>query len=81
MRRTTDAVIPKKYLVFRLDRSVLKSSLAQLKDAAASDGKILRDVPLADGTIRQFRMEETKTLSDELAKQFPDWKNFAGLRR
>jgi hypothetical protein len=36
------------------------------------------DIPMPDGKILRFRMEETRDLGDELRAQFPSWKTFAG---
>lgn len=73
--------LPEKYLVFRLNQSSLKDSLAKLplqNTYAAQESPLVMEVPMPDGSIQRFRMEETQVLSPELAAEFPDWKTFTG---
>ena len=73
--------LPEKYLIFRLDRSALKNSLAELplqNTDAAQKSPLVMEIPMPDGSIQRFRMEETQVLSPELAADFPDWKTFTG---
>ena len=75
------AVTPEKYLVFRLNRTILNNSLAALpleNTDAARENPLLLEIPMPDGTFQKFRMEETKVLSPELQADFPDWKTFVG---
>ena len=81
LQRGERATIPEKYLVFRLNRTLLKDSLADLpleRDAATREKAVVMDVPLPDGSIQRFRMEETTVLSPEMAADFPNWKTFVG---
>jgi len=73
--------LPEKYLLFRLDNSSLQSQLKKLpleNTNAARDESVVMEIPLADGSIQRFRMEETAVLSPELAAQYPTWKTFVG---
>ncbi len=66
--------LPEKYLVFRLNQTSLKDSIANLpleNTNAARDENVVMEIPQADGTIQHFRMEETSVLSPELAAQYP----------
>ncbi len=75
------AVTPEKYRVFRLDQPRLKNSLAELpleNTAAARETPLIMEVPMPDGSVQKFRMEQTAVLSPELAADFPDWKTFTG---
>lgn len=81
LQRADEARLPEKYLVFRLNRTILKDSLADLPlagDAATREKALVMEVPMPDGSIQKFRMEETQVLSPELAAQYPDWKSFTG---
>ncbi len=80
-RRDERASLPKKYRVFQLDRTSLKNSLADLPlqdSEAARQNPLVMEIPMPDGSIQRFRMEETAVLSPELAAEFPDWKTFTG---
>lgn len=75
------AVTPEKYLVFRLDRTFLKNSLADLpleNTNEATEKNIVMQFPMPDGSLQKFRMEQTAVLSPELAAQYADWKTFKG---
>lgn len=79
--RAERADLPEKYLVFRLNQTALKNSLAELpleNTAAASEKSVVMEIPMPDGTIQRFKMEETPVLSPELAAQYPSWKTFVG---
>ena len=66
-------VVPEKYLVFRLNQTNLQNALSRI-----ADEEILMEIPFPDGTTKQFRMRNAPVLSDELAADFPTWRNFAG---
>ncbi len=73
--------LPEKYLVFRLNQPSLKNSLAELplqNTDAAQKSPLVMEVPMPDGSIQRFRMEETQVLAPHLAAEFPDWKTFTG---
>ena len=79
--RENRSVTPEKYRVFRLNQTALKNSLADLplENTDAADTKnVIMEIPMPDGSIQSFRMEETSVLSPELAAAFPDWKSFVG---
>lgn len=76
-----DTVRPEKYRVFRLDQQALKNSLIELpleNTEAVREKALIMEIPMPDGSLRAFRMEETKVLSPELAVNHPDWKTFIG---
>ncbi len=79
--RESREVTPEKYLVFQLDRKSLKSSLKDLPfentDAATGRNTII-EIPMPDGTLSRFRIEQTQVLAPQLAAAFPDWKSFVG---
>ena len=79
--REKRAVTPEKYLVFRLNQAALKDALAVLpleNISAARSNPLVLEIPMPDGTLQKFRMEQTAVLSPELAAEFPDWKSFTG---
>ncbi len=80
-KRGERTVIPEKYLVFRLDETLLKNSLARLpleNTDAARENPLVLEIPMPDGTIARFRVEETPVLAPHLAADFPTWKTFIG---
>ena len=80
-RRGERVAVPEKYLVFWLDQTSLKKSLAELpleRTEAARQKNVVMEIPQPDGTIQRFRMEETQLLSAELTAENPDWKFFVG---
>ena len=75
------AVTPDKYLVFQLDRKSFKNSLSELpleNTNEAAEKTVVMKIPMPDGSVQSFRMEQTAVLSPELAAQYPEWKSFAG---
>ncbi|MGI8787968.1 MAG: reprolysin-like metallopeptidase [Pyrinomonadaceae bacterium] len=75
------AVTPEKYRVFQLDQTILKNSLTELpfeNTDAARENPLIIEMPMPDGSLQRFRMEQTAVLSPELAAQYPDWKTFVG---
>ena len=44
----------------------------------ASANPLTMQIPMPDGSVQSFRMEETAVLSTELAAELPDWKSFIG---
>jgi hypothetical protein len=80
-KRGQRAIVPEKYLVFRLNRKSLENTLAELQPAnlnEAGNNSIILEIPMPDGKIRLFKMEDAPVLSPELAADFPSWKTFVG---
>lgn len=74
-------VAPEKYRVFRLDRELLKEVFdgAPLERTAEAVSKnVVLDVPMPDGTIGRFRIEESPVLAPHLSTDFPTWKTMLG---
>ena len=46
--------------------------------AAAAQKNVVLEVPMQDGTIVRFRIEESPMLAPAIAAQFPTWKTFSG---
>ncbi len=73
--------LPEKYSVFRLNRTLLNDLLgtAPLENTeAARENSLTMEIPMPDGTIQHFRIEESPMLAPEIAAQFPTWKQFSG---
>lgn len=80
-RREASGKLPEKFLAFELDQAILKNLFVEmpLENLSGTRGKgLLMKIPMPDGTIQNFRMEETPVLSPELARDFPEWKTFIG---
>ena len=74
-------LIPEKYKVFRLNKRTLNSSLAAAPlefSETAKRNQTIMELPMPDGTMARFRIEESPVLSTEVAAQFPGWKAFQG---
>lgn len=69
------AAAPEKSLTFRLDRAGLVKTFAKLSKAA---GPVVIKVPMPDGSLQRFRIEELPILAPHLAADFPDWKTLRG---
>ncbi len=73
--------LSEKYRVFRLNRTLLNNILgtAPLENTeSARENPVVLEIPLPDGTIQHFRIEESPMLAPEIAAQFPTWKQFSG---
>lgn len=80
--REQRSVTPDKYLTFRLDRTSLRDALASLARGEGDlrgDRSIIMELPMPDGSIQHFRMEDAPVLSPELATQYSTWRFFQGI--
>ncbi len=64
------------FLVFALDETMLRSQLT----AASTTSRIAQtiELPLPDGSFRQFRIWQTALLPGKLAAKYPELQTFAG---
>ena len=78
-QRGTRQIIPLNHRTIQLDMNALR---AQLADApweltmAAKSAPLVIDLPLPDGTMGAFRVEEYRMMEPGLAAQFPDWHTY-----
>lgn len=75
------SVTPEKYLTFRLNRTSMRGGLASLSrgdDDMTGSRSIIIEIPMPDGSIQHFRMENAPILSPELAAQYPSWRFMQG---
>ena len=73
---------PDKYVVFSLDSKALAKLMAEMPleftNAPAPEDTIM-EVPMPDGTLSRFRIEDSPVLAPHLAADFPTWKTFQGF--
>ncbi len=73
--------LPQKYRTFRLNKSALKNLLVNAApefSAAAPDQRLIVSLPMPDGTLARFGVEESPIMEPELAAQFPEIKTYRG---
>lgn len=72
---------PEKYLVVRLDRAKLRGLLDDMPAEFSNESgrkHVAMDVPMPDGSISRYRIENSPVLAPHLAADFPSWKTFHG---
>jgi len=72
---------PVQYQTFRLDYAAMTAALRQAPmefSAAARQQPLLLDLPLADGTLRTFRVWESPIMEPELTAKYPEIRTYAG---
>lgn len=73
---------PDKYVVFNLNSKALAELMAEMPleftNAPARESTIM-EVPMPDGTLLRFRIEDSPVLAPHLAADFPTWKTFQGF--
>ncbi len=72
-------IMPDNFLVYELNRSALKSVLAQspleFSDESRSRENII-EIPTPDGRLERFRIVESPVLAPHIAAQYPEWKTY-----
>jgi len=74
-------IIPQSYKTVRLNQDALVSLLRQAPmefTDSANTGQLVMTVPMPDGTLARFRIEESPIMEPDLAAQFPDIKTYRG---
>ena len=69
------------YKVFQVDQVRLREILAQAPLESAEkvfEENAMLEIPMPDGNIIRFRLEESPVLAPEVAAQFPKWKTYSG---
>lgn len=72
---------PNAYRVLKLDQSLMRQALAQApleSSAEVAQKGVVITLPVADGRLWRFRVQESPIMSAELAAQFPDIKTYSG---
>ena len=74
-------IIPRAYRTVRLNKSELAQVLAQAPlefTAAARSKQVVLRVPMPDGTLSRFRIEDSPIMEPGLAARFPNIKTYRG---
>jgi Metallo-peptidase family M12B Reprolysin-like/FG-GAP-like repeat len=74
-------IIPRAYRTVQLNKSALAQVLAQAPMEFTASGKaaqVTLSVPMPDGTLGRFRIEESPIMEPGLAAQFPEIKTYRG---
>jgi hypothetical protein len=72
-------IVPRAYRVFSLDQVALDEVLAQAPlelSAAAKEENVVLTLPMPDGFLARFRVEESPIMEPGLAAQFPSIRTF-----
>lgn len=72
---------PDRYRVFSLDQDVFRSRTADVPaefSADAQERTVVLEVPMPDGKLSRFRIEETQNMAQHLADAFPTWRTMRG---
>lgn len=74
-------IIPQTYRAFHLNREALRQLLRQApmeSTDAARHTEVVMTLPMPDGTMARFRIEESPIMAPELAAKFPEIKTYRG---
>ncbi len=72
---------PQTYRVFSLNQKMLDDLMADMPLEFTNDARqrtTIMEVPMPDGSLKRFRIEESAVLAPHLATSFPSWKTFQG---
>ena len=72
---------PEKFVTFRLDASVLSEYMSEMPLEFTNEARlknVVVEIPMPDGTLQRFRIEDSPVLADHLTADFPTWKTFQG---
>lgn len=74
-------LFPEKYVTFSLNANALKNVLREMPlefTEEARNKSVIIEIPMPDGSLSKFRIEESEVLAEHLRKDFPTWKTFQG---
>lgn len=72
---------PEKFVSFQLNQTVFNDATRDLPlefTNAARLQNVIIEIPMPDGTLQRFRVEDSPVLADHLASDFPSWRTFQG---
>ena len=72
---------PEKFVSFRLDPERLTEymdSMPREFTEAARFVNVVVEIPMPDGSLQKFRIEDSPVLADHLTADFPTWRTFQG---
>lgn len=76
-RTSVPGHMPAHYLVYTANEPVLNEQLSSVQ--AAPSGSLLLDLPMADGTLRAFKVWQANVLPPDLAARYPRLMAFTGV--
>ncbi|MEY2490715.1 MAG: hypothetical protein QOC70_2657, partial [Verrucomicrobiota bacterium] len=74
-------LMPQKYLAFHLHQTVLRELLGKAPREftnAARNTEVVLTLPMPDGTLRRFRIEDSPIMDPALAAKFPQIRTYLG---
>jgi len=74
-------IIPDRYRTIQLELLAMQKALSRSPmefEAGSEEKAVLIDLPMPDGRMEQFRMQESPIMEPGLAIQFPEIKTYAG---
>ena len=74
-------VLPERSVAFRLDAQALKGLMRAMPLEFTSEARatsVVMEVPMPDGSLSRFRIEDSPVLAPHLAEAFPAWRTFHG---
>lgn len=74
-------IIPQAYRTFRLEKEALQQMLRRVPlefTEAARNTEVVMTLPMPDGRIERFRIEESPIMAPELAARFPEIRTYRG---
>ncbi|HEV2904476.1 MAG TPA: zinc-dependent metalloprotease family protein, partial [Pyrinomonadaceae bacterium] len=72
-------IVPSSYRVARLNQSELTQLLAQApREFTGATSDVILNVPMPDGTLAKFKVEESPVMEPGLAARFPNIKTYRG---
>jgi Metallo-peptidase family M12B Reprolysin-like/Calx-beta domain len=72
---------PEKYLVFRLNSFSLERYTREMPLEFTNEARmknVVIELPMPDGTLQRFQIEDSPVLAPHLATDFPEWRTFQG---
>lgn len=72
---------PEKFVSFSLDPAALGESMSAMPKEFTDEARlknVVIGIPMPDGSIQQFRIEDSAVLADHLKADFPTWRTFQG---
>ncbi len=72
-------IVPEKYSVYELELAAMKQQLNSATDEnTGTRNGIVIEIPMPDGTLKQFQVYHSSVMAPDLAKQFPEIDTWRG---
>lgn len=72
---------PEKSVSFKLNAAVLAQYMSEMPREFTNEARLKNvfvEIPMPDGTLQRFRIEDSPVLADHLTADFPTWRTFQG---